>query len=138
MLMSRLLLLLSCLLLIPNLGSAECTALPKNNSLYTPLACTFDDVVGTWTPLSEFMSQWGDIEIKEHEIVYVKDKNRAPLIVIHKDHLIIIHKDGGYHRVEIKVSTFNAQTVLCFHEYNDLKDAQSSTDKVTAINCYGR
>ena len=52
----RLLALVSCIFLfMPNLSSGECTALPKKNDLYIPLACTFDDIVGTWSPTSRLI-----------------------------------------------------------------------------------
>lgn len=137
---SQLLIALSayCVLVMPNFTAAECTALPTDNSLYTPVGCAFDDLLGNWSPTTGFISEWGDIAISQGEVMYPKDKYRIPITVLNKDHPIIIKKEGGYSRLEIMVSTFSSHTVLCFHDYNDLKDAQSKAGNVTTIYCYNR
>lgn len=134
----RLLTIVSCIFLfMPNLSSGECTALPKENSIELPLACTFDDIVGTWAPISRPIIEWGDIAINEHEIVELKDKLHIPITVMRKSHPIIIKKDGGYSWLDIHASTFFQETVLCFHDYNELTDAESRAPKEYEINCYG-
>jgi hypothetical protein len=84
------------------------------------------------------MWELGDIAIEKHEIVYLKEKCRIPIVVMRKGHPIIIQKEGSYSWLEIQASNFNQQTVLCFNDYNELKDAESRTPKVSAIYCYGR
>lgn len=136
----RLLTIFSCIFLfMPNLSFGACTALPKTNTLDIPLACTFDDIVGTWTPISEALWEEGDIAIKEHEIVVLKDKRHIPIAVISKNHPIIIKRKGGYSSLEIKEEKFSPKTVLCFNDYIELKDAESrSPDVPAAYYCYGR
>jgi len=135
----RLLGLVSCIFLfMPNLSSGECTALPKKNDLYIPLACTFDDIVGTWSPISRLIMEEGDIEFKEHEIVMLQAKRHIPITVVRKSHPIIIKRDGGYSSLEIEQSEPNRQT-LCFNDYTKLKDAEArSPDVPSAYYCYGR
>ena len=135
----RLLGLVSCIFLfMPNLSSGECTALPKNNDLYIPLACTFDDIVGTWSPTSRLIIEVGDIAIKEHEIVILQAKRHIPITVVRKSHPIIIQREGGYSSLDIEKSESNRQT-LCFNDYTKLKDAESRPPDVpSAYYCYGR
>ena len=136
----RLLTIFSCIFLfMPNLSFGACTALPKTNTLDISLACTFDDIVGTWTHISEVLWEEGDIAIQEHEIVVLKNKHHIPITVIRKNHPIIIKRKGGYSSLEIKKENFSPQTLLCFNDYTELKDAESrSPDVPSAYYCYSR
>ena len=114
----RLLILVACIFLfMPNVSFGDCKVLPKKFASYIPLACTFSDLTGTWVPISRPTIELGDIAIKEHEIVELKDKRHIPITVMKNSHPIIIKKDGGYSLLDINVEgPFYQSTVLCFHE----------------------
>jgi hypothetical protein len=131
-------------LYMPSLSFAECTNLPNTSSIYIPLACAFDDILGTWYPVSRLVWESGDIAIRDREIVFLKEKRRIPIIVLSRSHPIIIEREGMYSWLEINASTFQNTTSLCFNDYaevkdyNELKDAESRASKAAAVYCYGR
>ena len=135
--MRRLLLLtiLSCIILsLPNLGSAACTAPPIGDTSDLSDVPTFDDVMGTWHPLSRLIWESGDILVKEHEIVYLKDKARIAITVICKIDPIIIKREASYSWLELKT-----WQTLCFHDYANREDAELKNPNAPAsFYCYTR
>jgi len=131
-------------LCMPSLSFAECTNLPKTVDIYIPLACEFEDILGTWYPKSSLLWESGDIAIRDREIVFLKEKRRIPIIVMRRSHPIIIEREGMYSWLEINASNFQKETTLCFNDYsevkdyNELKDAESRASKAATVYCYGR
>ena len=142
----RLLIILTGMFLcMPRLSFGECTNLPKTVDISIPLACAFDDILGTWYTMSRLLWESGDIEVRDGEIVLLKEKRRIPIIVLSRSHPIIIEKDGMYSWLEINAeSTFPNTISLCFNDYFDVKDynelmnAESRASKTVSVYCYGQ
>ena len=72
--------------------------------------------------------------VKEHEIIYLKDKHHMPIMVICRIDPIIIKINREYGWLEL---TKNGE--LCFNDYTNLQDAESKNQNArTNYDCYVR
>jgi hypothetical protein len=117
------------------LGYAACTAPPTDDDIGRLRPDAFNDLMmGTWQPLSRSIYESGDIVVKEHEIIYLKNKRHVPITVICRIDPIIIKINRAYSWLEL-----TKQGYLCFNSYTNLQDAESKNQSAqTDYYCYVR
>lgn len=115
---------------------AECTGVKGKKARL--LACEFSDLLGEWNPDSKGTFESGTMTIEE-KVLRFTNSDTIPIIVVRKEHPIIIEQGGSYARLEVSVfqTSLGYDLELCFQDYKTLQEAEAEKNG-QAYYCYSR